>query len=521
MLFNFIALRGNCEKGSLARWALSNGGCNNQSKISGGLGLSFSNGASSNPGTQPSPAPTATPLSTPVPTATPVSTPNPTPNPSPNPTPNSTPSCTPLNFVSGSISPNQVTAGGNYTISCNYGSSAQGTSALTVSNMSSCQWASWNGNSSIFNCTASTTPGTYPLSCVLLKNSPSNFCSQTNSIGNLIVVAAPSPTPTPAPTAAPTPNTSPTITWGSPINLFTAGQIGEYHSDSNPGTVMIDSTNFKWFVTGGSLFDLFEGPSTQPIQTTLTKASSVPAWITMNGISGIPWIVGTYKDDNTGNIYGIIHLELRPYNSDGSINWSATNWYSRLGIAKSTNGGLTWNLQGLIVTQFNETPGGENTNVAGSGIVVRPDGYMYIWYNDGGPSAIARASLSNVYAGNTSSWFKYYNGSYSQPGLGGNVSTIANVWVGRHSSVSYNTYINQFMIARDMPLTIYLSTDGFNWKTNSVVTPDDGGTHWYSVITSPGYKEGTSGQNFDVTYWNATNPQSTSDQRVLRRFSIK
>jgi hypothetical protein len=309
----------------------------------------------------------------------------------------------------------------------------------------------------------------------------------------------------------------PTITWGDPVALFTAGDIGHPGGDNNPGVVSIDDTQFDWFFVSwdGQYMSALRGPSTQPNQTNRkTVNDSYASWINVNDLLPYPWIVGTYRDDDTGTVYALIHLEFRQ--TDGDINWR-----SRLAIATSTDGGLSWDAQGYIITQQNECMCGETTNIGGSGIVVR-NGYMYTWYNDSGQTAVARAALSDVLAGVTTNWFKYYNGDFSEPGLGGRFTPL-NQPVGWTSSISFNTYLNQFMVAMWSPLALFFSKDGITWSNNPIeVTPDDGGTHWYTVITSPGYKEGTSGQSFDVTYWDVTQPtQSANDTRMLRRFTIQ
>ena len=198
-----------------------------------------------------------------------------------------------------------------------------------------------------------------------------------------------------------------------------------------------------------------------------------------------------------------------------------------MALAVSTNGGYTFNTQGYIIIQYNEAAlfaagdCGENTNVGGSGIVVRPDGYMYIWYDDDGQPAVARAAMSDVEAGNPNNWYKYYNGSFSQPGIGGQATPL-NQWVGHHTQVTFNTYLNKYISATGEPMGITTSSDGVNWSNPTTIQQGGAGMFWYTNITSPGFKEGTSGQNFDVSYWNVTQPtQSTSDTRVLLHVSIQ
>ena len=313
----------------------------------------------------------------------------------------------------------------------------------------------------------------------------------------------------------------PNITWGPIDTLFTAGDIGEYCADNNPGVIKIDSTRFDWFfMVSNYTYTILRGPAEKPNDSIRKHLGSGLGWVNRNGVPGRPWIIGTYKIDSTGDIYGLMHLEL--IDEDGGYPCRY-----RMGIGKSTDGGLNWIVQGTIITQYNEQKGEQSNNIQGSGVVVK-DGFMYTWYYDRSTDrlpATARCAMSDVLAGRTDKWFKYYNGSFSEPGLGGNFTPLNTGMVGSHSSVSYNTYLNKFVCAFGwLNQSLVFSDDGITWGDIIPVEPGDNGAtqlYTYSVITTPGYKETTSGRFFDVSYWGFFHPYPRDrDTRYVRRFYI-
>ena len=108
------------------------------------------------------------------------------------------------------------------------------------------------------------------------------------------------------------------------------------------------------------------------------------------------------------------------------------------------------------------------------------------------------------------------------------MATPLNEEVGLHTQVSFNTYLNEYIAATGVtfggtytPFTLHFSSNGITWGNDIEVAPlNVNNPYWYTSITSPGYKEGTSGQVFDVSYWQVTQPQSTSDTRYVQEFTI-
>lgn len=102
-----------------------------------------------------------------------------------------------VGFVSGSIAPLSVPPGGSFTVSCDYGPQAFYTRSVATNlqtapsaTVGTCSYSTWNGNAAIFDCTAGSMLGSYPLRCSLLGVAPQDFCARTDDIGQLGIALA-------------------------------------------------------------------------------------------------------------------------------------------------------------------------------------------------------------------------------------------------------------------------------------------------------------------------------------------
>jgi hypothetical protein len=97
--------------------------------------------------------------------------------------------------------------------------------------------------------------------------------------------------------------------------------------------------------------------------------------------------------------------------------------HSYMSLATSTDYGLTWNVLGAIITGKTDdkpTPG-RLTGEGCAAVIDGKDGYYYAYCarNRDRTPYVARAPVANPGPGN---WQKYFNGAWSQPGLGGDAS---------------------------------------------------------------------------------------------------
>ena len=205
--------------------------------------------------------------------------------------------------------------------------------------------------------------------------------------------------------------------------------------------------------------------------------------------------------------------------------------YNVMALALSTDEGLTWTRRGPVVSGSDPTPTAVGTSQPGisePGIVVAKR-FMYMFFQyvpnqDSEPEApsviqAARASLASD--GAPGAWKKYYNGAWTEDGLGGKASTI--VATGKGSGCTrpvqvwpvFSDYLNAYVLT-------FLCNEGWFFSTSTdLVTwtapvnfmpmpmwrscqPMD----WNFILVTPGKPAGVIGQTGLVLY-------AHSDQKGL------
>jgi hypothetical protein len=150
-----------------------------------------------------------------------------------------------------------------------------------------------------------------------------------------------------------------------------------------------------------------------------------------NGYAGIG---GVYRD-GAGTLYGFYHAE----DQEGLPNIPGTRipgFYASIGLATSRDAGSTWQKQGPVITSqkpkaWTAYDGQADRGAAAPGVVLDAGGrYLYLFYEDhsrvngrGVQIFVARADLT---AGPPAPgrFSKYYDGAFSEPGIGGLDSVI-------------------------------------------------------------------------------------------------
>nr|WP_223187254.1 RICIN domain-containing protein [Streptomyces sp. CBMA29] len=152
-------------------------------------------------------------------------------------------------------------------------------------------------------------------------------------------------------------------------------------------------------------------------------------------------LVGVWVDPDTGDWYGLVHNEFTPQPFGDGLH------YDSIDYARSTNQGKVWTILGHAITSPYSTARSDSaafpnqTYDYGDGdprlYVDTASGYFYVYYGsriipkagvgggNGGLAHVARAPLSGKMAAGT--WSKWYDGSWSQPGVGGRESNMAPV----------------------------------------------------------------------------------------------
>lgn len=165
-----------------------------------------------------------------------------------------------------------------------------------------------------------------------------------------------------------------------------------------------------------------------------------------------PYILGgMWYDPTDKKLYAPLHCETRGY---------YTSILRQIHLASSTDLGLTWNYEGPIITKDDPKlpqPNGRETSGlfwdGGEGdfilYVDDREGYIYLYTNTytfpkDDPKApyfsrhhVARCKISDKMAPGT--WKKFYNGSFSEPALGGKASDVVGYYV------MYNEYLKKYI----------------------------------------------------------------------------
>ncbi|MFM8979555.1 MAG: hypothetical protein ACKOSS_03730 [Planctomycetia bacterium] len=184
-----------------------------------------------------------------------------------------------------------------------------------------------------------------------------------------------------------------------------------------------------------------------------------------------------WRDVATGAIVMLYHREI--YTREGGTITGA--FWSSIGAAVSTDGGSTFVDTGEVLTPDIEllSPSrGPSGNGPGDLSTVARDGWLYAYYNDNLEDgsmvlAVARTSLAGLAAmastGQAPVFWKYRDGSFAEPGLGGTPSAVS---TGFNPSISWSACRDEFIMITTgytndtgSMLQVATSPDGLSWST--------------------------------------------------------
>jgi hypothetical protein len=248
------------------------------------------------------------------------------------------------------------------------------------------------------------------------------------------------------------------------------------HWDEKGRMYAFTSVRHPFRSTGTKLHDL----SNPSVKTTIVHRE---------GVEGGKWLEATYRDPD-GTLYGWYHNEPPPPCSN-DLHLSAP----RIGVMVSRDEGLNWQDLGLVL----EAPADsfncytKNFYFAGgngdfSVILDQEKRYFYFFFGsynaqlDEQGIAIARMRYEdrNHPIGNV---WKWRNGAWTEPGLGGRVTPIFNVTKDWHSatpdaywgpSIHFNTYLNQYVIVMNRAIDPYWLQEGVYITYNADVSDPRG-----------------------------------------------
>jgi hypothetical protein len=324
--------------------------------------------------------------------------------------------------------------------------------------------------------------------------------------------------------AMPAANPNPTFTplpplQGSPLALTSVTVTGPEETVIAPGPANLHDTpdehmpylrqpdgSFKLWASAGGVngTDLFRtsdlGMPGTPTQVFAPAGAGTTAFDADYAGPG-----SIFAASNGTDLLMIYHAENHLFNG---TDVPGTPFYATIGLARSSDGGVTWQRQGAIITAHD--PQQQTQTVPGAGALtptaIEVGGFIYVMFREIDPQtgtsglALARAPIASDAA--PGSWQKYNSGSYSTAGLGGTFTpiqlTLDPAVPGdiRQPQLSFNTYLNSYVLTAVGNGGIYLATssDLLNWSNGIVAVPapepdatagvNNGPRNWYPTFIS-------------------------------------
>jgi hypothetical protein len=307
--------------------------------------------------------------------------------------------------------------------------------------------------------------------------------------------------------SAPTGNPTFTLSGGEQ-NVITPGTPNlQYTPDEHMPFLRQPDGTFKLWASGGGTFGtyLFDTPDLFTLGTPTTVFQpSGPGTTAFDADYAGPGSV--YPASNGTDLLMIYHGENHLFSG---VDYPGTPFYAGIGLARSTDGGLTWQRQGEILSGHDPQQPTQSPTGAGAltPTAITMGGYVYVIFREidlqsnVSGIAIARSPVSSD--GAPGSWQKYDQGSFSTAGLGGAFTPLAIVLDPslpgdmRQPNVSFNQSLNTYVMAMVGNGGIYVltSSDLINWSAGQVLlaapVPDatvstTAGPHnWYPTLISP------------------------------------
>ena len=198
--------------------------------------------------------------------------------------------------------------------------------------------------------------------------------------------------------------------------------------------------------------------------------------------NGGSWLMSVFREEGD-KLIGFFHAEDHWYpHTSNNIAWKS------LGVTYSTDEGKTWSEGNQIITSPKDKP--ETPEWGGSGdCCVVWDHFNNRWMCYYQEHNIYMA-VSEDPKGAPGTWKKYYNGAFTEPGIGGQQTKVPGLTPGANPSVHWNTYLEKWvMVWHSWGTTawtkISFSNDGINWDTPQSIIGSEiatGGKAWYPTI---------------------------------------
>lgn len=301
----------------------------------------------------------------------------------------------------------------------------------------------------------------------------------------------PPPSPTSEPTRTPTPTQStetlrPTATQTSkPTEKPTLKPQELKFEIGNPETVNLpgithypdthtsfikDPNGVKVWISAGREGYIVTGNNIENLDSRTTKVIGPSNQETFDRNYAAPSSVILGKNPN--ELLMFYHGEYYP-NQPSTFPFDAG-----IGIAISQDGGTTWEKKGQILKGMGKKTGANVPFGAGQPSAVIKDNYIYLYYTDWNgqyPDSIHLARAPKDSNGMPGSWEKFNGGRFENKGLDGPSAPVVFPPTGEGYAaipgVSFNTYLNQFVMVFEARGGFYMSTslEGIKWSNPTIL----------------------------------------------------
>ena len=274
------------------------------------------------------------------------------------------------------------------------------------------------------------------------------------------------------------------------------GSDGGCHNDCNSKTPRSGSITVSQGTLDHPLGLPVADPSPPPSEFLLPTSVNLPA--TMDYVGGGPVYRIPEGEPGAGDLLIVYHAER-----------AANPFWSWLGLAKSSDEGYTWQDLGLIISPAHAYNPDGAVDIGDSTLVAAPDSvtgqkYFYLFFgSDTTYLSVARAAyeelleaVSQQNSGTSSTvassfFHKYYDGSWDQPGIGGQQSEIFPAVTGQtdgDSQVAWSAYRHRFVAIMDNGQYIAYgeSVDGLHWPAMQVLLGTNPQTAVYGYANAIG-----------------------------------